>query len=86
MNLTRAADVHDQEALALLILSGCYIGFLPDHFAEQFVARKLMRVIGGSRFRYQSFFSAITRRHPPPSRKSMTFLDCLREAHDSFCA
>ena len=85
MNLTRAADVHDQEALALLILSGCYIGFLPDHFAEQFVARKLMRTIGASRFSYQSFFSAITRRHPPPSRKTKTFLSCLCEAHGSGC-
>ena len=37
LKLRRSADVYDEEALAALILSGRYIGFLPDHFAKRFV-------------------------------------------------
>lgn len=81
MRLDRVADVNDQEALAILILSGRYIGFLPDHFAASFVNRNMMKAIGAKKFRYNSNFAAIYRRHPAPSRKAETFLDCLRAAH-----
>ena len=43
--LQRRASVTDQEAVATLVLSGCFIGFLPDHYAEGFVARGLLRKI-----------------------------------------
>jgi DNA-binding transcriptional LysR family regulator len=34
--LTRSATASDQESIATLILSGRYLGFLPDHYAESF--------------------------------------------------
>ncbi len=83
LRLVRAADVHDQEAVALLILSGCYIGFLPDHFAQPFVEQNQMRIIGAQKFSYQSCFAAISRRQPPPTRRTATFIECLRQAHQS---
>ncbi len=81
LKLSRAADVHDQEAVALLILSGCYIGFLPDHFAQPYIEQNKMRAIGTQEFSYRSFFATIMRRQPPPARKTATFIDCLRKAH-----
>jgi len=81
MKLVRSADVNDQEALAILILSGRYVGFLPDHFAASFVSNELMRPIGGKAFTYMSDFAAIYRRHPAPSCKTETFLECLRIVH-----
>lgn len=36
--LERAATGYDQEAIATLVLSGEYLGFLPDHYAQSFVA------------------------------------------------
>ncbi|HET6632913.1 MAG TPA: LysR family transcriptional regulator [Rhodanobacteraceae bacterium] len=79
--LTRAAEASDQEAIATLILSGRYIGFLPEHYAEPFVARQLVRPLHPERFRYTCEFAAIYRRSPPPSRLLDIFLACLRRAH-----
>lgn len=81
MRLKRVADVNDQEALAILILSGRYIGFLPNHYAMQFQEKNLMRQIGAGKFQYESKFSAICRRYPAPSRKAETFIECLKRAH-----
>jgi len=42
--LSRKATAFDQEAIALLILSGRFPGFLPDHYAGGFVASGAMRM------------------------------------------
>ena len=83
LQLRRSADVYDEEALAALILSGCYIGFLPDHYVKSFVEREEMRALRPDTFYYQSGHSAIVRQSPTPSRLVETFLGCLREAHSS---
>ncbi|AXE31049.1 LuxR family transcriptional regulator [Chromobacterium phragmitis] len=41
--LTPAATASDREGIAFLILSGRYIGYLPDHFAAAWVAQGMMR-------------------------------------------
>ena len=41
--LVRKSTAHDQESVATLILSGRYIGFLPDHYAATFEAKGLAR-------------------------------------------
>lgn len=77
----RRADANDQEALAVLILSGRYIGFLPDHFSQPHVDSGNMKIINPGQYRYQSDFNAIVRRHPKPTRLAETFLECLRRTH-----
>jgi DNA-binding transcriptional LysR family regulator len=79
--LNRQANANDQEAIAMLILSGRYIGYLPEHYARNFVDQYSMRVIGAGTFEYPCQFSAITRRSPKPSRLTHTFLQTLRQAH-----
>ena len=81
LKLKRAADVYTEEALAALILSGRYIGFLPDHFAEIFVQRGTMRILRPDIYKYRTSFAAIVRRSPKPSRLVATLLDCLCRAH-----
>ena len=45
-NLRTAAIVHSMEAAAMLILSGKYIGYLPDHFARRWEdTKELTRVL-----------------------------------------
>lgn len=56
------ATVDNIEAQALLILSGAYIGFLPTHYAAQWVANGKMRQIDPERFSSLWPFTAITRR------------------------
>ena len=81
LKLKRAADVYTEEALAALVLSGRYIGFLPDHFAEIFVQRGTMRILRPDAFHYRTSFAAIVRRSPKPSRLVASLLDCLCRAH-----
>lgn len=79
--LVRAATGFDQEAIATLILSGRFLGFLPDHYAEAFERRGLLRAIRPDRFRYQCRFVALLRRSPAPSRAAQLFALCLTTAH-----
>ena len=81
LGLTRSADVFDEEALAALILSGRYLGFLPTHYAEDFVGRGEMWRLRPDTYHYQSEHVAIVRRSPRPSRLVKVFLDCLLQAH-----
>ncbi len=81
LQLRRRASVSDQEAIATLILSGCYIGFLPDHYAATFLRDGTMRRVEHPECMYDVQFVAILRRSPEPSRVAQAFLDALRAAH-----
>lgn len=80
-DLQRTATAYDQEGIATLLLSGAFVGFLPDHYAASFVANGQMRAIGGSHFGYHCHFAAISRREPKPSRLVQRFLDRLIQCH-----
>jgi len=82
LGMKRDVTVYDQEAIVHLLLSGRYIGYLPDHYAKPFVEQKLIRSIGMDIFQYRCEFQAITRRSPKPSRAVQLFMDCLVKAHD----
>lgn len=79
--LQRAATGYDQEAIATLVLSGGYLGFLPDHYADSFVKAGRLRAVHPQRFRYSCRFACVVRRSPEPSRAVRAFADCLSEAH-----
>lgn len=79
--LERAATASDQEAVATLILSGGYVGFLPDHYARVFVEQGQMRAVAPQVLRYDCRFSAIHRASPSPLRVTELLRGALREAH-----
>ncbi len=79
--IERHASCYDQEAVATLILSGQYWGYLPDHYASSFESQGLVRPINTDRFNYDCNFVAISRRAPKPSRIAQTFIECLEKAH-----
>jgi DNA-binding transcriptional LysR family regulator len=81
LGMTRAATAYDQEGIATLVLSGRYIAYLPDHYAQIFVERGLMRVIGREVFHYCCEFSAIVRSSPKPGRIVATFMQQLLAVH-----
>lgn len=56
------ATVDNVEAQALLIHSGAYIGFLPCHYAAQWVTSGELRQLAPARATLQSSFETITRR------------------------
>ena len=79
--LSRKATGFDQEAIATLILSGRFLGFLPDHYAQVFEERGLMKAVLPARFNYACKFVSLLRRSPKPSRAVLAFQDCLERAH-----
>jgi DNA-binding transcriptional LysR family regulator len=79
--LSRKATGFDQEAIATLILSGRFLGFLPDHYAQVFEQRGLMKAVLPARFNYACRFVSLLRRSPEPSRAVLAFQECLEKAH-----
>ena len=51
--LERRASASDQEAVATLVLSGRYVGFLPDHYAEPFVRAGRLRAVAPAVLQYR---------------------------------
>ncbi|MBP5102435.1 LysR family transcriptional regulator [Pseudomonas protegens] len=83
-----AATVDNIEALAILIISGAYLGFLPTHFAAQWVTCGDMRQLAPKRLRLMSPFDVITRRGSTPPPILEVFLEdlaaCSRQAGPSY--
>jgi DNA-binding transcriptional LysR family regulator len=77
----RHATAYDQEAVVHLVLSGKYVGYLPEHYAQDFVSKGVMRPLLPQTFQYVCDFSAIVRHSPPPNRIVQTLLDALVAAH-----
>ena len=80
-SLERQATVYDQEAIVHFLLSGRYLGYLPEHYARPFVEQGNIRALWPERFQYQCDFQAIVRHAPKPSRIVQTFLDSLIKVH-----
>jgi DNA-binding transcriptional LysR family regulator len=81
LGMTRAATAYEQEGIATLLLSGCYLGYLPDHYAASFVEQGLLRAIGRDIFHYNCDFSVIVRASPKPGRIVATFIEQLEQVH-----
>jgi DNA-binding transcriptional LysR family regulator len=79
--LPRKATGFDQESIATLILSGRYLGFLPDHYAESFERRGQMQAVLPALFRYECQFVSVLRRSPQATRAAQAFGQCLSRAH-----
>jgi DNA-binding transcriptional LysR family regulator len=56
------ATVESMEAQLILILSGGYIGYLPEHYAQSWVDQGRLKVLLPAEFGYQSQFSLVFRR------------------------
>jgi len=79
--LRRSASASDQEAVATLVLSGCFVGFLPDHYALPFVQAGRLRAVHPQLLKYDCRFSAVQRRDPEPPRAAQAFRQALLAAH-----
>jgi DNA-binding transcriptional LysR family regulator len=74
-----SATVTETEAAAVLIETGLYIGFLPEHYAAEWVRSGSMRALLPDRMRFVSSFHLITRREATTEKRLALFADCLLE-------
>src|SRR3990167_4635567 len=79
--LPRKATGFDQESIATLILSGRYLGFLPDHYAEACERQGKMQAVRPAQVVYRCQFVSVLRRSPQPPRAAQAFAQCLLQAH-----
>ena len=75
------ALVYQIEPQLILILSGQYLGFLPDHTARRWVEMGRLRAIAPQSITYRCTFDLVTRRDPETSRMIGRFLQVLRGVH-----
>jgi DNA-binding transcriptional LysR family regulator len=73
------AVVSDMEAEARLILSGAYLGYLPEHYAKQFVEAGRMRPIRPDQFFVEAMFQASFDSNKQLDPVAELFLDLLIE-------
>ncbi len=71
------ATASDREGIAFLLLTGHYIGYLPDHYAAQWVASGRMRALDPTRYHYDLVLSAVTRKGRRPHLVLESFLEAL---------
>lgn len=74
------ATVSNMEAEAFLILSGAYLGYLPDHFAAPFVKAGRMRMIRPNLFSYKAKFQLATLEDWKSRPIVKTFIDIISKA------
>ncbi len=61
--LADAARASDREGIAFLILTGQYVGFLPDHYAQQWVDKGMMTALVPETYHYFVSIAAVTRKN-----------------------
>jgi DNA-binding transcriptional LysR family regulator len=72
-----AASVDNMEAQAILILSGAYLGYLPEHYAAAWQAQGLVRSLLPQELAYEALFVLITRRGSASVAVVRQFVDDL---------
>ena len=77
--LKPAASATDREGIAFLILSQRYIGYLPTHYAERWVAHQKMRALNPTQWHYLTHYSAITRKGGPSNRVLEAYIEELKQ-------
>jgi LysR family transcriptional regulator, transcriptional activator for bauABCD operon len=78
--LNCTASASDREGMAFLILTGRYIGYLPDHYAQAWVQQGRLRVLKPDSRYYDVSLASVTRKGRRPHLVLESFLEALAEA------
>lgn len=82
LGLERSASVKDEEALALLVQSGRYLGFLGDHVVNSFEGgQSQFWPLFAKDIGYSVPFAVVVRKRQQSDRKAEAFFNCIIEAH-----
>ncbi|WP_170984240.1 LysR family transcriptional regulator [Rhodoligotrophos defluvii] len=76
------ATVHNMEGMVVLLLTGAYLGFLPEHYARDWVERGDLRQVDVPGFSYTSQHVLITSPAAKPPPAFSAFLPLIEEALD----
>jgi len=76
------ATAYNMEAVAVMVLSGRFIGHLPTHYAARWVDAGAMRPLLPGRYGFVSRFETVVRRGIPRTAAIDAFLADLAAVHD----
>ena len=76
----RTTTAYSMEAIANLVFSGTYIGYLPTPYASAWAAAGRLRAIRPAQLAYTSEFHCVTRQGAEPGEALGAFLSVLEEA------
>ncbi len=71
------ATASDHEGIAFLILTGTYIGFLPDHYASFWCDKGLMRPLLADEFHFESDITLVTKKDVKHNQIINKFLEII---------
>ncbi|MBR0566096.1 LysR family transcriptional regulator [Azoarcus sp. L1K30] len=81
LGLQPAARAHEQEGSVVLIRSGRYLGFLPEHYALSFEQAGVLKRIPSDTLQYRCDWHVSIARSPAPGRIARHFTSRLRVLH-----
>jgi DNA-binding transcriptional LysR family regulator len=73
-NLKTTATATDREGVAFLILTGCFVGYLPTHYAKRWVLSGQMRALCPHKFSFTTEYQIVLRKGTRPNLVLETFL------------
>ena len=78
--LNCTASASEREGMAFLILTGRYIGYLPDHYAQAWVQQGRLRALKPTSRFYDLSLAAVTRKGRRAHLVLESFLEALAES------
>nr|WP_250885879.1 LysR family transcriptional regulator [Shewanella jiangmenensis] len=81
LNYQNTASAYHDEGIAHLILSGKFIGYLPEHYASHWVDKGLFRAILPQKYSYQIPLMLITSKHNTATPLAEALIDEIKRWH-----
>jgi len=83
LNYTNNAIAYHDEGIAHLILSGEFIGYLPEHYANYWVDKGEFKIIKPEKFRYEIPVMLISSKNKAASPLANALIDEIKRSHTS---
>ncbi|UWQ93588.1 LysR family transcriptional regulator (plasmid) [Rhodobacteraceae bacterium M382] len=74
------ASAHQIEGVAMLVLTGRYVGYLPESFADIWVRDGRLRTVGAGAYDLKSEIKMVRKRGEEPNLVCKTFIKLLKDA------
>ena len=81
LNYQNSATAYHDEGIAHLILSGAFIGYLPEHFASYWVDKGLMKPILPKKYSYEIPVMLISSKNNAASPLANAIMEEVRLCH-----
>jgi DNA-binding transcriptional LysR family regulator len=81
LGIKSSSTAYNQEGVAVLVRSGRFLGFLPDHYALPFLVAGEVKVVECDGFDYLCDFAMIHPLAAQPERASEIFMTLLADVH-----